>query len=102
MDEKKKIDAIVRQAQALCSPAFRSPTSRALRCSALVSILPEPLKKTFLFSTGSEALECAVKLCRTFGVKTGGRGKQHVIVSFEKSFHGRTLGAQAVSAASLS
>ncbi len=27
------------------------------------------------------------------GVKAGGRGK-HVIVSFEKAFHGRTMGAQ--------
>ncbi|HEY3743039.1 MAG TPA: aminotransferase class III-fold pyridoxal phosphate-dependent enzyme, partial [Bryobacteraceae bacterium] len=36
---------------------------------------------------------CAIKLCRTWGVKQGGRGK-NVIVSFEKSFHGRTLGSQ--------
>ena len=55
--------------------------------------MPEPLKKVFLLTTGSEAVECAIKLCRTHGVKVGGRSK-HVIVSFDKSFHGRTLGSQ--------
>ena len=55
--------------------------------------MPEPLKKVFLLTTGSEAVECAIKLCRTNGVKVGGRSK-HVIVSFDKSFHGRTLGSQ--------
>ena len=56
-------------------------------------LLPEPLKKIFLLTTGSETVECAIKLCRTHGVKAGGRGK-HVIVSFDDAFHGRTLGAQ--------
>lgn len=59
----------------------------------LSGLLPEPLKKVFLLTTGSETVECAIKLCRTHGVKVGGRGK-HVIVSFDKAFHGRTLGAQ--------
>ncbi len=91
---KEIVDAIVRQAQSPLLTSFSFANEpRAKLAARLVSILPEPLKKTFLFSTGSEAIECAVKLCRTFGVKTGGRGK-HVIVSFEKSFHGRTLGAQ--------
>jgi 4-aminobutyrate aminotransferase-like enzyme len=88
------VDAIVKQAQSHLLTTFSFVNEPRARLTArLVEILPEPLKKVFLFSTGSEAIECAVKLCRTFGVKTGGRGK-HVIVSFEKSFHGRTLGAQ--------
>jgi len=91
---KEIVDAIVRQAQLPLLTSFSFANEPRARLAArLVSILPEPLKKTFLFSTGSEAIECAVKMCRTFGVKTGGRGK-HVIVSFEKSFHGRTMGAQ--------
>jgi 4-aminobutyrate aminotransferase-like enzyme len=32
-------------------------------------------------------------MCRTYGVRTGGRSK-HVIISYDKAFHGRTLGAQ--------
>jgi 4-aminobutyrate aminotransferase/diaminobutyrate-pyruvate transaminase/4-aminobutyrate aminotransferase/(S)-3-amino-2-methylpropionate transaminase len=38
-------------------------------------------------------VECAIKLCRTHGIKLGGRAK-HVIVSYDNSFHGRTLGSQ--------
>jgi 4-aminobutyrate aminotransferase-like enzyme len=45
-----------------------------------------------LYTTGSEAIECAIKICRIWGVRTGGRSK-HVIVSFHQAFHGRTLGA---------
>ncbi len=66
---------------------------RAELVEKLASILPDPLKKVFLLTTGSETVECAIKLCRTYGLKVGGRSK-HVIVSFDKAFHGRTLGAQ--------
>ncbi|MBI5086581.1 MAG: aspartate aminotransferase family protein [Acidobacteria bacterium] len=66
---------------------------RAALVKRLAEVLPEPLKKIFLLTTGSEAVECAIKLARAWGVSHGGRGK-HVIVSFEKAFHGRTLGSQ--------
>jgi len=59
----------------------------------LISLAPEPLKKVFLLSTGAETTECAFKLMRTHGRKTGGDDKS-VIVAFENSFHGRTLGSQ--------
>ncbi len=91
---KEIADAIARQAQSHLLTSFSFANDpRAKLAEKLTSILPEPLKKTFLFSTGSEAIECAIKMCRTFGVKTGGRSK-HVIISFDKAFHGRTLGAQ--------
>ncbi|MGE5645857.1 MAG: aspartate aminotransferase family protein [Acidobacteriota bacterium] len=67
--------------------------ARARLVERLASVLPSPLEKVFLLTTGSEAVECAVKLCRTNGVRQGGRSK-HVIVSFVNAFHGRTLGAQ--------
>lgn len=66
---------------------------RACLVEKLAALLPPPLEKVFLLTTGSETVECAIKLCRTYGVRQGGRSK-HVIVSFENSFHGRTLGAQ--------
>ena len=89
-------EAIVRQAQAGLLTNYCFPSEiRARLVERLASLLPEPLKKIFLLTTGSEAVECAIKLCRTWGVKHGGRGK-HVIVSFDKAFHGRTLGAQQV------
>lgn len=59
----------------------------------LASILPPSLNKILLLTTGAETIEFAVKLARARGVKIGGRGK-HVIVSFQRGFHGRTLGAQ--------
>jgi len=91
---KEIADAIARQAESRLLTTFSFANEpRARLVERLTSLLPEPLKKTFLFSTGSEAIECALKMCRTFGVKNGGRGK-HVIVSFESAFHGRTLGAQ--------
>ena len=87
-------NAIADQARAHLLTSFSFANEpRARLVERLVSILPDPLKKVFLYSTGSEAIECAIKMCRTYGVKLGGRSK-HVIVTFEHAFHGRTLGAQ--------
>lgn len=87
-------DAIASQARAHLLTSFSFANEpRARLVEKLVSILPEPLKKVFLYSVGSEAIECAIKMCRTYGVKSGGRSK-HVIVSYDKAFHGRTMGAQ--------
>jgi 4-aminobutyrate aminotransferase/(S)-3-amino-2-methylpropionate transaminase len=59
----------------------------------LTTWLPEPLKRVFLLTTGSEATECCIKLARTKGMQVGG-GAKNVIVTFENDFHGRTMGAQ--------
>jgi 4-aminobutyrate aminotransferase/(S)-3-amino-2-methylpropionate transaminase len=91
---KEIVDAITAQASAHLLTTYCFPSEiRSRLVEKLVSIMPEPLKKVFLLTTGSEAVECAIKLCRTHGVRSGGRSK-NVIVSFDKSFHGRTLGAQ--------
>ncbi len=66
---------------------------RAHLVERIGGLLPAPLEKVFLLTTGSEAVECAIKLTRAWGVRTGGRDK-NVIVSFDKAFHGRTLGSQ--------
>lgn len=88
------IDAVTRQAQSRLLTTYCFPSDvRAALVDRLASLLPEPLKKVFLLTTGSETVECAIKLCRSHGVKAGGRGK-HVIVSYDKAFHGRTLGSQ--------
>ncbi len=47
----------------------------------------------FLLSTGSEAVENALKLARTYALEKHGKEKRY-IVSFKNAFHGRTLGAQ--------
>src|SRR5258708_3086584 len=88
------IDAIVKQAQAKLLTNYCFPSAiRAELVERFADLLPEPLKKVFLLTTGSETIECAIKLCRSQGLKTGGRSK-HVIVSYEHAFHGRTLGSQ--------
>jgi 4-aminobutyrate aminotransferase/diaminobutyrate-pyruvate transaminase/4-aminobutyrate aminotransferase/(S)-3-amino-2-methylpropionate transaminase len=87
-------DAIARQVSQRLLTNYCFPSEiRARLVERLADLLPAPLKKIFLLTTGSETVECAIKLCRTYGAKTGGRAK-HVIVSFENAFHGRTMGAQ--------
>lgn len=88
------IDAITRQASSHLLTNYCFPSEiRSRLVEKLSSILPEPLKKVFLLTTGSETVECAIKLARAYGVKVGGRAK-HVVVSYDKAFHGRTLGSQ--------
>ncbi|MDY7009634.1 MAG: aspartate aminotransferase family protein [Planctomycetota bacterium] len=59
----------------------------------LTAMLPPPLKRVFLLTTGSEATECCIKLARTKGQKIGGERKK-ILVTFDNAFHGRTMGAQ--------
>ena len=66
---------------------------RAELVRELAAVAAEGLKKIFLLTTGAEAVECTIKLARTWGQKIGGNNKI-TIVSFENAFHGRTLGAQ--------
>jgi 4-aminobutyrate aminotransferase/diaminobutyrate-pyruvate transaminase/4-aminobutyrate aminotransferase/(S)-3-amino-2-methylpropionate transaminase len=87
-------EAIVRQAESRLLTSYCFPNEvRARLVERLATLLPEPLKKVFLLTTGSETIECAIKLCRTWGGRQGGRSK-HILVSYEKAFHGRTMGAQ--------
>lgn len=74
--------------------AYCFPTD--VRCQLVKELagwLPEPLKRVFLLTTGSEACECCIKLARTQGLRVGGREK-NIFVSFDYGFHGRTMGAQ--------
>ena len=74
--------------------AYCFPTEiRAALVEKLTRLLPPPLKRVFLLTTGSEATECCIKLARTQGLAVGGK-KKSVLVSFENGFHGRTYGAQ--------
>lgn len=49
--------------------------------------------KVFICNSGSEANEAAIKFCRKVGKVRTPSGQQHEIVSFNNSFHGRTMGA---------
>ena len=72
---------------------YCNPSAVRLRTvQALQAILPAPLDKVFLLTTGSEAVECALKLMRLHGRTI--HPDKNGIVSFFNSFHGRTMGAQ--------
>lgn len=91
---KEIIEAIVRQAQSKLLTNYCFPSEiRAQLTQRLKDLLPDPLKKIFLLTTGSETVECAIKLSRAHATKHHGREK-NIIVSYEKAFHGRTLGSQ--------
>jgi 4-aminobutyrate aminotransferase/diaminobutyrate-pyruvate transaminase/4-aminobutyrate aminotransferase/(S)-3-amino-2-methylpropionate transaminase len=88
------IDAVVEQASKKLLTTYCFATEiRARLVERLATLFPDPLRKVFLLTTGSEAVECAIKLCRTWGLRNGGRSK-NVVVTFDKAFHGRTLGSQ--------
>lgn len=88
------VEAIVNQARQHLLTTYAFPHEmRARLTEKLSALLPEPMKKIFLLTTGSETTECAIKLCRAHGIQKGGRHK-HVIITYEKAFHGRTLGSQ--------
>jgi 4-aminobutyrate aminotransferase / (S)-3-amino-2-methylpropionate transaminase / 5-aminovalerate transaminase len=58
----------------------------------LVAKAPQPLDKVYLFTTGSETTECAIKLARAYGQTV--RTDKTAIITFANAFHGRTFGAQ--------
>ncbi|MBV9130689.1 MAG: aspartate aminotransferase family protein [Verrucomicrobia bacterium] len=71
--------------------AFPNAIREAL-IGRLIDKAPPPLDKVYLFTTGSETTECAIKLARTYGQTL--HPDKIVILTFENAFHGRTLGAQ--------
>ncbi|MEP7362689.1 MAG: aspartate aminotransferase family protein [Acidobacteriota bacterium] len=88
------VDAVVATAQHQLLTTYCFPTELRMKLvEKLATMFGEEDRKVFLLTTGSEAVECAIKLCRTHAYKVGGRAK-NVIVSFDKAFHGRTLGSQ--------
>ncbi len=88
------VDAVVRAARKplLHSYCFANQ-ARADLVKKLVEIAPSNFNKCFLLTTGSESTECAIKLCRSHGHWIGGKTK-NVLVTFDGSFHGRTMGSQ--------
>ncbi len=58
---------------------------------------PPGLDKVYVLSSGSEAVEAALKLARQYWVELGKREK-HVVVALRPSYHGNTLLALSASA----
>jgi adenosylmethionine-8-amino-7-oxononanoate aminotransferase len=61
----------------------------------LTDAAPEPLKKVFFVSGGSEGVESALKFARQFHLERGELSRA-LFISRRQSYHGATLGALAV------
>jgi adenosylmethionine-8-amino-7-oxononanoate aminotransferase len=61
----------------------------------LVSHLAPHLQRIFFVSSGSEAVEAAIKLCRQYFFNRGQKSR-HQFISRTPSYHGSTLGALAL------
>lgn len=92
---KEVIDALKKEIEKpLLSTYVFVHEKRAELTGMLQAISPDPENySVFLLSTGSEAVENAIKLARTYAIEKHGKEK-HYIVSFKNAFHGRTLGSQ--------
>ena len=76
----------------MCTYLFPSE-ERMRAAAAITSVSPIPDSKAFMLSSGTEAVEVALKLARTYALEKYGPEK-NVIISFNGAFHGRTLGSQ--------
>lgn len=71
---------------------FATP-ARAAFFEALAKTLPPELQRFQMYSTGAEAVEAAIRLAKSW---TG----NYEVISFERAWHGRTLGAMSLMGAS--
>ncbi len=77
-------------------PSWGYANEPASTVSAMIAELaPGDLSEVFLVSSGSEAVESALKFARNYHVSRGDTGRYKVI-SREWAYHGTTLGALAV------
>jgi 4-aminobutyrate aminotransferase len=91
------VEAITEQSQKLISSLnFLWPKTKIDLAEKLVSIFPKPLNSVFLSSSGTEAIEGALKLARK------ARPGRPNFIAFQGGFHGRTLGALSITSSKAS
>ncbi len=72
---------------------FTSAPAESL-ASKLVANAPAGIEKTYIVSSGSEAMESTLKLARQYFLETG-EPSRHKVIARRQSYHGNTLGALA-------
>ncbi len=88
------VEAIKQTAEKLHhSYCFPNAERAELIAYLLERCVPDYLDKVFLLTTGSEAVECAIKIARAYAHTKSGPNKDY-IVTFSGDFHGRTMGSQ--------
>ena len=88
------IEAITRQASELAyaHTGFFTTEAAERLADLLVADAPEGLTRAYLVSSGSEAMEAAIKMAHQYHREIGQPGRRHVIARWQ-SYHGNTLGA---------
>jgi 4-aminobutyrate aminotransferase/(S)-3-amino-2-methylpropionate transaminase len=87
------LDAIRKQLDAGLIYTYAYPNDlRRQLLERLVELALPALKKAIVFSAGTEATECAISLMRKHGFSLS--AEKVGILSFEQSYHGRTLSAR--------
>jgi len=72
---------------------FTSEPTEAL-ASLLISLAPQNISHAYIVSSGSEAIEAALKLARQYFIEKN-QPQRHRIIARKQSYHGNTLGALA-------
>jgi adenosylmethionine-8-amino-7-oxononanoate aminotransferase len=90
------IAAIERQLHRLpyAHTSFFSTEPAEEAATLLVENAPGQLNKVFFVSSGSEAVEAAIKIARQYHVERGQPQRRHIVGRWQ-SYHGNTLGALA-------
>jgi predicted acetylornithine/succinylornithine family transaminase len=91
------IDAICKQASKIIQPSNVYYNVPQVKLAKKLAGITGAGKKAFFANSGTEAIESAVKLARKFS-KENFSEKRYKIISFYKSFHGRTMGALSATA----
>src|SRR3954447_15110635 len=87
-------EAAARQAKELgfyTNWSYAHPRSIEL-ATRIAGLAPGNLNRVFFTSSGSEAVESAIKLARSYH-RSRGNGQKHKLVAREIAYHGTTLGA---------
>ncbi|OLN95620.1 putative aminotransferase C1771.03c-like protein 3 [Colletotrichum chlorophyti] len=94
--DRRVADAIIRQLNDIAySPSsfFTTPVCEQL-CRFLVDSTHGHMSRAYLVSSGSEAMEAAMKLARQYFLeKQTAESQRHLFIARERSYHGTTLGA---------
>lgn len=88
------INAINEQAKNLMHISNYYWSKQGIELSEKLSSLSDH-KSVFFCNSGTEAMECGIKIGRKYGKIKGGE-KKNVVIYMENSFHGRTIGALSV------
>ena len=92
--DEKVVEAMTRQASSIAYAHGTQFTSEALEryATRVAPLLPLDEARIYPVSGGSEAVETALKIARTYHVATG-RSSKHKVIARLGSYHGNTRGA---------